>query len=117
MIDFDYEKAVKTETSRLKSLFKAIPDNKKKLAERLITEAARLKASLDALWLDIQENGEYEDFQNGKDVGFITRERAASKTFTARDKSYQAIMRQLFELLPPDQGATKSKLDEFIRGS
>ena len=92
-----------------------IPDNKKKLVSGLIIQAARLKASLDALWLDIQANGEYEDFQNAKDLTVITRERASSKTFTARDKSYQAIMKQLMEHLPHESNGP-SKLDELLRG-
>lgn len=112
MDGFDYEKAVTNEIKRLNKLFELIPDNKKKLVEGLIIQAARLRASLDALWLDIQTNGEYEDFQNGKEVGIITRERAAVKTFTAHDKSYQAVIRQLSDYLPA-QSAVKSKLDEF----
>lgn len=115
MEEFNYEKAIKAEEKRLAELFATVPENKKKLVSGLITQAARLKASLDALWLDIQENGEYEDFQNGKEAGFITRERAASKTFTARDKSYQAIMKQLLDHLPHEQGG-KSKLDELLGG-
>ena len=115
MIQFDYEKAIKAETERLNKLFENIPDNKKKLISGLISQASRLKASLDALWEDIQNNGEYEDFQNAKDMTIITRERAASRTFTARDKSYQAIMKQLFEHLPQESGK-ESKLDAFLKG-
>lgn len=111
-VEFDYEKAVKKEQNRLKKLFKDIPENKMKLVEGLIVQASRLRASCDALWLDIKENGEYEDFQNGKDAEFITRETAASKTFTARDKSYLAVMKQLAEYLPTQVSA--SKLSELL---
>lgn len=111
-LEFDYEKAVKKEQNRLKKLFKDIPENKMKLVEGLIVQAARLRASCDALWLEIKTNGEYEDFQNGKDAEFITRETAASKTFTARDKSYLAVMKQLAEYLPTQ--VSVSKLTEFM---
>ena len=111
-IEFDYEKAVKKEQNRLKKLFKDIPENKLKLVEGLIVQAARLRASCDALWLDIKTNGEYEDFQNGKDAEMFSRERPASKTFTARDKSYLAVMKQLAEYLPTK--VSTSKLSELL---
>lgn len=69
-----------------------------------------MKVSLDDLWGNLLENGTTEVFQQGHDS--FTRERPESKIFTARDKSYQSIIKQLDVMLPPKP--RKSKLEEFL---
>lgn len=93
----------------LKELYTDIPENKKKLVDGLLREAARLRVSLDDLWEDILVNGNVELDANGKE-----KERPSSAIFTSRDKSYRATIKSLNELLP--SGAAKptgfAKLDE-----
>lgn len=95
--------------SNLKELYKKIPENKMKLVDGLIREAARLKVSLDELWEDIQQNGNVVFDKNGNE-----KERPTSAIFTSRDKSYRAAIKMLDSLLPA--GATNksdfSKLDD-----
>lgn len=99
------------ELRRLKKLYEDIPDNKKELVDGLLVQAARLRVSLNNLWDDLQENGETEVFKQGNDA--FKRERPESKIFTARDKNYQAIMKQLDALLPAkSQKSGFAKLDE-----
>lgn len=86
------------ELRRLKKLYSDIPENKKELVDGLLVQASRLRVSLNQLWEDLQENGETEVFKQGNDA--FKRERPESKIFTARDKNYQAIMKQLDALLP-----------------
>ena len=88
------------EYDRLGVLYASIPPNKRKLVDGLLWQAARLRCSLDNLWADIQKNGETEIFSQGSDA--FKRERPEAKLFTARDKSYQAIIKQLNELLPEE---------------
>lgn len=95
------------EYNRLAGLYKEIPENKKKLVEGLLWQAARLRVSLNILWKDIQEHGDTEIFRQGSDE--FKRERPEAKIFTARDKSYQAIIKQLNEYLP-EGTATKGLL-------
>lgn len=90
----------KKEYVRLSKLYENIPDNKRKLVDGLIWQAARLRVSLDNLWEDIKENGEAEVFKQGSDT--FKRERPEAKLFTARDKSYQAVIKQLNEMLPDE---------------
>lgn len=113
MTEQEYKKEFNKEYNRLKKLYQSIPENKFQLFEGLITQAARLKVQLDVLWLDIQVNGVSEEFQNGKDVEPISRERAESKLFTQLDKSYQAIIRQLSDHLPTETKKA-SKLDKLL---
>lgn len=90
-------------------LYDQIPENKKKLVDGLIREAARLKVSLDDLWEDIQKNGNTITDEKG-----FEKERPTSAIFTSRDKSYRAAIKMLDSLLPA--GASKSsgfsKLDD-----
>ena len=102
----------KREYMRLKRIYKSLPKNKLAVAEGLIRQAARLRDRLDTLWQDILVNGETEMFSQSPNTEPYERERPASRTFTATDKSYQAIIRQLNELTPDAE--TKDALEEFF---
>ena len=92
------------EVARLTAIYSGLPPKKYALAQGLIQQAARLKVRLDSLWKDIQENGEWEYFSQSDKTEPYQRERPASKTFTATDKSYQSIIKQLNDMLPKDDG-------------
>lgn len=100
------KKKEKAEYKRLSQLYKTITPNKRELVDGLLQQAARLKVSLDILWADIEAHGETEIFRQGKDE--FKRERPESKVFTARDRAYSSIIKQLNDLLPP--GGAMSKL-------
>lgn len=109
------EMTEKSEINRLNKIYKSLPKNQFAVVQGLIVEAARLRIRLGELWKDIQENGETEPFCQGKDAVPYERERPASRTYTATNKSYQAIIKQLNDLCPPDQN--KNELDEFIKAA
>ena len=90
----------KSEIKRLMSVYAGLEPNKKKIAEGLIVEAARLRVRLDYLWRDLQENGETELFTQSEKTEPYSRERPESRTYTATNKSYQAIIKQLSDLCP-----------------
>ena len=104
----------KREYNRLMRIYKSLPANKLAVAEGLIRQAARLRDRLDMLWLDLQENGETELFSQSPNTEPYERERPSSRTFTATDKSYQAIIKQLNELCPESQA--KDALEDFLKG-
>lgn len=93
---------VEDETARLKKIFKGLPPKKLQTVEGLIIQAARLRVRLDALWNDIQEHGEVEWFNQSDKTEPYEKERPASKIFTATDKSYQAIIKQLTDMCPEE---------------
>ena len=88
------------EYERLSILYERIPENKRKLVEGLLWQAARLRISLDDLWEDIKANGNTEMFKQANDGVEFPRERPESKIFATRDKSYLAIIKKLDEMLP-----------------
>lgn len=104
------ERRVANEEQRLKELFVGIPGAQLKLAEGLITQAARLKILLDDNWMDILENGEYEKFSQSESQVPYDRRRPIVDNYDARDKTYQSIINQLNSMLPKGAPDKKSRL-------
>ena len=102
------EKTVKKEIRRLERVYRQLPENQFIVAKGLIEQAARLKVRLDVLWADIVEHGEIEMFSQSDKTDPYERERPSARLFTATDKNYQAVIKQLNELTPAS--APKSKL-------
>ena len=102
-----------SEIKRLTKIYKDLPENKFAVAQGLIVQAARLRVRLDQLWVEIQENGETEMFSQSERTDPYERERPAARLFTATDKNYQSIIKQLNDLTPPSK--TGSKLSEMMQ--
>ena len=100
--DITKQMAESDEVARLLKLYEGLPPKQLALAEGLIIQAARLRVRLDKLWLELQEKGETEWFTQSDKTDPYERERPASRTFTATDKSYQSIIKQLNDMLPAD---------------
>lgn len=96
-------KLVEKETKRLQEIFKDIDSDKKKIINPLITQAARLKILLDEMWIDISENGDYEEFTQSDKTPSYERERPIAKQYNARDQMYQRVIKQLTDLLPAEK--------------
>ena len=106
----------KSELNRLRKIYATLPPNKLALAEGLIEEAARLRVRLNYLWNDLQQYGETEEFSQSPNTPPYQRERPASRTYTATDKSYQSIIRQLDDMLPTESTSSGSKLLDILSG-
>ena len=110
-------KDVEKEISRLKKIYKDIPDNKKKIIDGLIEQAARLRVSVTLLLQDICEKGDVELFTQSDKTSPYERERPAARLFNVRDKNYQSIIKQLNELLPEGQATDDGEaLMNFVVG-
>ena len=106
------DKKIKKETQKLKKLFKDLPDNKKKMAEKLIENASFMSITLDELKEDIKLYGVKETYVNGKDqYGF--KESIESKTYNTMVKNYMNIIKQLNDMLPEEKKINED--DEFER--
>ena len=102
----------RSEIKRLTEIYKDLPPNEFAVAQGLIEQAARLRVRLDRLWKDLQKNGETELFSQSEKTQPYERERPSARLFTATDKNYQSIIKQLNELTPPS--VAKSKLSELL---
>lgn len=106
-----------SETARLRRLYKDLPKNRKAVAEGLIIQAARLRVRLNELNDDIRENGLTEWFTQSEKTEPYMRERPSAALFIKLDKNYQAIIRQLAEMLPEGTVFNSKELAEFRRNS
>lgn len=105
-------KKIRKETQKLKKLFKDLPDNKKKMAEKLIENASFMSITLDKLKEDIKLYGVKETYVNGKDQ-FGFKESIESKTYNTMVKNYMNIIKQLNDMLPEEKKINED--DEFER--
>ena len=103
---------IKKETNKLKKLFKELPNNKKKMAEKLIENASFMSITLDELKEDIKTYGVKETYVNGKDQ-FGFKESIESKTYSTMVKNYMNIIKQLNDMLPAEKKIDED--DEFER--
>lgn len=103
-------KNIKKETQRLKKLFRDLPENKHRMAEKLIENASFMSITLDELKEDIKIYGVKEIYVNGKDqYGF--KESIESKTYNTMVKNYMSIIKQLNDMLPEQKKINED--DEF----
>ena len=100
-----------SEIKRLTEIYKGLPPKQFALAQGLIAEAARLRVRLDKLWEDLTENGEVEMFSQSENTDPYERERPASRIYTATNKSYQSIIKQLNDMIPKDDEAPAGGFD------
>lgn len=100
-----------SEIKRLTEIYQGLPPKQFALAQGLIAEAARLRVRLDKLWEDLTENGEVEMFSQSENTDPYERERPASRIYTATNKSYQSIIKQLNDMIPKDDGAPAGGFD------
>ena len=101
------------EVERLTEIYKGLPPKQFALAQGLIIQAARLRVRLDKLWAELEEKGETEWFTQSEKTEPYERERPASRTFTATDKSYQSIIKQLNDMIPAEEPDEDEDLSEF----
>ena len=94
------------EIERLTAIYQGLQPKQFALAQGLIIQAARLRVRLDKLWAELTEKGETEWFTQSEKTEPYERERPASRTFTATDKSYQSIIKQLNDMIPEEKEST-----------
>ena len=109
-------KKIRKETQRLKKLFKELSEKNKKMAEKLIENAAFMSITLDELKEDIKIYGVKETYVNGKEqYGF--KESIESKTYNTMIKNYMNIIKQLNDMLPEDKKINEDDEFEQFNGS
>lgn len=97
--EFNKDKVIKAEITRLRKIFKDIEDDKKKdVLEGVLQEAAFMRATLEELKLIISETGVIDEMPQG--TYSILREHPAVKTYNAMIQRYTTVTKQLLDLLP-----------------
>jgi hypothetical protein len=102
---------IKREKARLLDIFSGLDENKLKVCKTLIDRAAFITVSLEDLEIELNENGWTETYTNGRNQEGV-KKAAAAEAHISLTKNLNAIIKQLLELVPPAQKA--SRLDALM---
>ena len=106
----------KKELNKLKKIFKELPEDKKRLAESLIQQAAFMVSTLAELQEILNSDGAVELFEQGAQK--MLREHPAAKTYNSMIKNYSTVCKQLMDLLPDDkEKPAEDELMAFVKRS
>lgn len=104
-----------TQYKNLTELLQLIPEEKKPIAKKLITELNFMSSTLAQLRRMVKETGAVELFKNGKQE--MLRESPALKSYNTTVQRYSLLYKQLIDLLPKEERkAEVSALYDFING-
>lgn len=103
---------IKYEEKRLEKILKDVPKQQIALCRRLIERAAFMLVTLEDYEQDITVNGVITEMEQGKYT--IHRENPAAKGYNTMVKNYQAVIRQLTDLLPDRKDAAREKAGDRL---
>lgn len=105
-----------TEYRTLSELLDLIPEEKKPIAKKLITELNFMAGTLAKLRKMIKDQGPIELFKNGSQE--MLRESPALKSYNTTVQRYSLLYKQLNDLLPKEERKQEegNALHEFIIG-
>lgn len=104
---------IEKELRRIKKLFKELPDNWKKVNEKLFVRAANMAVFLADMEKQIADDGYIVTMSQGKYE--IERAHPLLQQYNSMVKNYNATIKQLSEALPPAAAETAgSALMKFV---
>ena len=106
------ETRINREKKRLREIFQDLEPNKLNTCHALIDRAAFITVSLQDLEERLNETGWVEPYQNGENQSGW-KKAAAADVHISLTKNLNAIVKQLLELVPPAQKA--SRLEVLMR--
>lgn len=110
--DLSREDKIASERDRLKKILNDVPSQQQELCERLIDRAAFMLVTLLDYEAAITESGVITEMPQGNYS--IQRENPAAKGYNTMVKNYQAVIRQLTDLLPGKKEAAKAEAGERL---
>jgi hypothetical protein len=97
---------IKREKDKLLQIFSGLDENKQKVCMTLIDRAAFITVSLEDLEAELNETGWTETYTNGRNQEGV-KKAAAAEAHISLTKNLNAIIKQLLELVPPAQKASR----------
>lgn len=106
------DKLIKLEIKRLDNIFDSLEEDKRNVAEGLISEVAFMRVTLKGLKDDINKNGAIDEMPQGEYS--ILRQSPSVQVYNAMIQRYNTIYKDLFSLLPKDKGVfVDEEFDNF----
>ncbi len=106
------EKKIAKERRRMLKLLDGMDENKLKTCQTLIDRAAFITVNLTEVEQQLNAEGWTEEYQNGKAQSGVKKS-ALAEVHISLTKNLTAIMKQLIDLVPPAQRA--SRLEELMK--
>lgn len=100
--DLTKEAKIKREYNRLRKIFSGLDKNMQTTVDSLLRNAAFMAVSLEELQDEINREGYVVEYQNGANQSG-TKQSDAVKTHIAMTKNHAGIIKQLCDLVPPEQ--------------
>lgn len=112
------QERIDIEEKRLRKSYKDIPKENVAVTDGLIRRAAYMRVTLEDFEKDLDENGYVELFSQSEKMDPYERERPVARLYNTMNKNYQSIIKQLNDLLPKKEVATKEDdgFDGFVNG-
>lgn len=105
------------ELKKLKAIVEALPEDKKKISEGLVADAAFMAEQLEILRKHITKNGWSESYQNGANQ-FGKKSSVEADAYVKVQKSYASVIKQITDLLPVKEETTAgAELMAFVNRS
>lgn len=115
MTELTKDDRMRKEILRIKKLLRELPEDRLKIADGMIRRAAFMQVTLEDLEEDIKTYGTVENFTQTRDIEY-DRERPAVRIYNTLVKNYSNAMKQIFDMLPEQEGAKKKdQLLEFLK--
>ena len=89
----------KKELKKLAAIAEALPEDKRKITEGLVADAAFMAEQLEKLRDHITEHGWSEEYKNGENQ-FGKKSSVEADAYVKLQKSYTSVIKQLTDLLP-----------------
>lgn len=107
----------KKELRKLKTIVKCLPEDKLKMTEGLVADAAFMAQQLEQLRDAIEANGWSEEYRNGENQ-YGRKPRVEADMYIKIQKSYAAVVKQLTDLLPESEITVPGQeIMEFLKDS
>lgn len=106
------DELIQAEIDKLKTIFKDISGDKKKVAERLIERIAFMTITLQVLEDNIKRKGPTYLFKQGKQEMYV--ENPAQKSYNTMINRYTAACAKLMDMLPDEPRKEDDGFDAFV---
>ena len=112
---------IKKEIARLSRIYSRIGTKRKAAIQGLIQRAAFMRITLAELEEDLNTDGFIELFSQGDKQEPYERKRPSADIYNSMNTSYQKVIKQLTDLLPPEKpsppkGKSGDNFDDFVGG-
>lgn len=109
------ETRIKREKSRLRKIFRNLPQDAARTVEGLIDQAAFMRIECEDMAEDIRQNGWTEKFQQSERVPPYDRARPIGQAYNSTNANYQKVVKQLTALLPKPKAEGEQEDDGFAQ--